>query len=60
MRVKVLRAFIDKTTGRGYGIGEDYEAGQARLMALHKSGFVSKPNVKPKGGAQNGSNKRNP
>ena len=43
MRVKVIRAFVDKKTGRGYNEGETYEADATRAAELHKAGFTTKP-----------------
>lgn len=44
MRVTVIRAFVDKETGQGYNIGEDYEnADVMRVTDLYEAGFLSKP-----------------
>ena len=44
MRVKVIRAFVDKETGQGYNDGDHYETSDAgRAAELHEAGFLSKP-----------------
>ena len=44
MRVKVIRAFVDKETGQGYNDGDHYETSDAgRVAELHEAGFLSKP-----------------
>lgn len=44
MRVKVIRAFVDKETGQGYNDGDHYETSDAgRASELHEAGFLSKP-----------------
>ena len=44
MRVKVIRAFVDKETGQGYNDGDHYETSDAgRAAELQEAGFLSKP-----------------
>ena len=44
MRVKVIRAFVDKETGQGYNDGDHYETSDVgRAAELHEAGFLSKP-----------------
>ena len=47
MRVKVIRAFVDKETGQGYNDGDHYETYEtpdaSRASELHEAGFLSKP-----------------
>lgn len=44
MRVKVIRAFVDKETGQGYNVGDHYENADAeRVTSLYEAGFVERP-----------------
>lgn len=42
--MRVIKAFVDKDTGKGYSTGGMYESKDSKRIAfLYEQGFISKP-----------------